>query len=108
MSNETLRFDSEVTTIKGVYKRNIKELKLNFKELSTKVGAENNPVKALEKEHATKVKELMNKSNEEIEKANLIFFMRFGDYYYELSSLISNKLVQELLKILKTMAIKSI
>ena len=96
MSNETLRFDSEVTTIKGVYKRNIKELKLSFKELSTKVGAENNPVKTLEKEHATKVKELMNKSNEEIEKANLIFFMRFGDYYYELSSLISNKLVQGL------------
>lgn len=96
LSNETLRFDSEVTTIKGVYKRNIKELKLNYKEASRKVQDENNPVKALERAHAKALKELSVNAANEIEKANLIFFMRFGDYYYELNSVISNKLVQGL------------
>lgn len=96
LSNETLRFDSEVTTIKGVYKRNIKELKLTYKETYRRVSDENNPVKALERRHVKRLKELNLNSANEIEKANLIFFMKFGNYYYELNSVISNKLVQGL------------
>lgn len=96
LSNETLRYDSEITTIKGVYKRGVKELKLNYSELRRKCNLENNPVKAVTKAHFEKLKELGQESSKEIEKANLIFFMKFNNYYYELNSVIANKLIQGL------------
>ena len=81
--------DSRYSQQLHLLKETISENKLHFEE-------EHFPVDKVEKEFAKKAKELSNKKKEDLLKAQLIFFFKFGEHYELISDEITNKIIQGL------------
>ncbi len=81
--------DSRFSQQLHLLKETISENKANYEN-------EHFPVNKVEKEFALKEKQLNNKKKEDLLKAQLIFFFKFGDHYELIADNITTKIIQGL------------
>ena len=88
--------DTELSSIKGEFKRKVRDLKKEYSELVVACDKESNPQKFIDKEY----KEELSKLNKEYEMertlAGILFFFKTNDLVTLSSDLISNKMIQSL------------
>ena len=97
--SNALEFDkeTELNGAKARFNQQKSLLKDTIKENERKFEEENFPVKEVEKEYAQKRKELDAKKKDELLHAELIFFFKFDDNFYQtIPDDITNKIIQGL------------
>lgn len=93
---ELIRYDSDLNTEKGIYKRTLEGLKKNLVELEDKVKRDSNPVKFLEKDYKNNLQKLNDDYKEQLNLASLLFFMKTSNLITLATDEIAKKMIQGL------------
>ncbi|MCH5172445.1 MAG: sn-glycerol-3-phosphate ABC transporter ATP-binding protein UgpC [Erysipelotrichales bacterium] len=93
---EAMRFETELNTLKGSYKRNKNNLKKEYKDFVAKCYNDAHPVEVLTKAFNKEAKALNAEYQHQLDLANVIFFFKTNDLITLSSDAISNKMVQSL------------
>ena len=88
--------DTELSTIKGEYKRQVRDLKKEYNELVLACDKENNPQKYIDKDYKAELAKLTEQYKMEKTLAGILFFFKTGDLVTLSSDVISNKMIQSL------------
>ncbi len=93
---ESLRYDSEINSLKNIYKRTVEGLKKDYEEFIKECDNEAYPVKNLTKAYNKELKELEKEYTHQTNLAKILFFFKTNDLVTLSSDQISNKMVQSL------------
>ncbi len=93
---EAVSYETEVNALKGNFKRNKDSLLKEYNELKEACYNEAYPIKKLTKEFNVEFKKLKKAYQEEMMRANIIFFFKLGDLVELSCDAIDNKMIQSL------------
>lgn len=93
----TMDYESKVSSLNALRRREVDILKKEIKDAKEKMNRALKPYEILEREHNANIRKLNREKEREVLKASYIFFLKFIDDYYNMTSdIISNKLIQGL------------
>lgn len=93
---EAIRYEGEVNSLKGNFKRTKDNLKKQYGDLVKECNKEAFPAKELTKEYKAQLKKLKGEYDEALMRANIIFFFKIQDLVILSNDAISNKMIQSL------------
>lgn len=93
---ESIRYESDLNALKGIYKRTVEGIKKDYKDFINSCNAESNPLKVLTKNYKKQVKEIRKEYQQERTLAEIIFFLKINNLITLCTDEISNKMVQSL------------
>lgn len=93
---EAIRYEGEVNSLKGNFKRTKDNLKKQYGDLVKECNQEAFPAKELTKEYKAQLKKLKGEYDEALMRANIIFFFKIQDLVILSNDAISNKMIQSL------------
>jgi multiple sugar transport system ATP-binding protein len=97
LNGATIDYESKVSQVKSFAKRKKGGLEKELSDKTADFRSKVCPGKYIEKDHKAALKELIREKNAAVSRASLVFFLRFPEDYYTLTTdIISNKLVQGL------------
>ncbi len=96
MNDETLRYETEINSLSGQFKRDKLSLTNDYKKMKKDFHRDENLPKYLEKEYKSNLANLKRELNVNLNKASQLFFFKFNDFIIQSSDVISNKTIQGL------------